>query len=110
MLLCIPWLLLAVLIVLLPEVSKKNGIVRIGTIINRKYDLDYYNLVVQVETRRPHKYMYRASSYKVYWCVCIYAYERSNPTEPVGVHQLSSSRSEKGAAVKRAKVEGIIRS
>jgi len=107
---CIPLLIAIVIVSSLPEVVQKNGVVRIGTIINKKYDLDYYNLVVQVEGRRPHKYMYRASSYKTYWCVCIYAYEKRNPTVAVGVHQLPASGSERGAERKKAKVEATIQS
>ena len=97
------FLILALIIVLtLPEVTKKNGIIKIGTIINKKYDLDIYDLVVQAEKRRAPKSRYC-------WYICIYAYERNNPNICVGTHQLSVNGFEESAKKKKAKIERIIK-
>ena len=102
----IPVLLLmlgCLIIMSLPEVVKKKDVVRIGTIINKKYDLNYYNLDVRVETRHGPRYS------RQYWCVLVYAYEKSNPHVCVGTHLIPVKFFRKSAEKKKAKIENIIK-
>ena len=99
----IPLMIVIIIIMLLPEVTKKNGIVTIGTLINKKYDLYFYNLAVHAEKRRD----IRGRSY---WCVCVYAYEKSAPHVQVRMHLLPVSGFAKSAQKKKNKVEKIINS
>ena len=91
-----------VAVLMLPEVGEKNGIIRIGTVINKKYDLQLYNLDVWTEQRRDLRG-------RRYWCVCIYVYEKSAPDVCVRKHLLPVVGFRKSAEKKRAKVEWIIK-
>ena len=98
----IPLMLGAVTILLLPEVVKKNSVVKIGTIINRKYDLEKYDLIVQAELRK-------GPRSRRYWRVLIYAYEKCNPHVCVGTHMLPVSGFRKSAEKKKARIEALLR-
>ena len=99
----IPFILCAFIVVLLPEVTKKNGIVKIGTIVNEKYDLNTYDLVIKLEQLRGTKFRGR-------WYVSIYVYDKNDSDKFIRTHIIPANGTEMSAQSKKVKIEKIIKS
>jgi hypothetical protein len=106
----VPLIFIALLILCLPEVTRKGNIVKIGTIINKKYNLQHYRFVVQAEKRSINSAYVRGSSFRKSWFVCIYVYPKNEPTAvSLRTHLLSVAGFRKSALKKETKIRKLLK-
>ena len=100
----LPLLLLALLVLGLPEVTRKHDVVTIGTLLRKKYHVQEHRFDIRTEKRG-----ISPSSVRKAWVVDIAVYQKGVGWEEyITTHYIPAAGTQQSALKKEAKIRAII--
>jgi len=100
----LPLMLLMILVLGLPEVTRKHDVITIGTLLRKKYNVHEHRFDIRTE-----KHGLSQSSFRKSWFVCISVYRKDACGEEyLTTHYIPTMGMQTSARKKEAKIRGII--